>query len=123
MPGINKVILIGHIGQTPELRSLAYGVKVTSFALATDETMVKQGVRTELTEWHNIIMWRSLAESAIKVLKKGQLICIEGKLATRRFTDKVGINRYTTEVIVEKYTLLGRHPSPEDEINQPLSSE
>jgi single-strand DNA-binding protein len=89
MSGINKVIV--------------------SFPLATSEFITKGGARTEQTEWHNIVMWRSLAEAAHKVLKKGKLIYIEGKLHTRSFDDKAGVKKYATEIIVDNFTMLGRN--------------
>jgi single-strand DNA-binding protein len=108
MSGINKVILIGHLGKDPELRSLEGGVSVTSFPLATSETFNKDGQRVEQTEWHNIVMWRGLADLAVKFLQKGKLVYIEGKLRTRSFEDKEGIKKYTTEVVAENFTMLGR---------------
>ncbi|MFI5160180.1 MAG: single-stranded DNA-binding protein [Sphingobacteriales bacterium] len=108
MSGINKVILIGHLGKDPELRSLEGGVSVTSFPLATSETFNKDGQKVEQTEWHNIVMWRGLADLAVKFLQKGKLVYIEGKLRTRSFEDKGGIKKYTTEVVAENFTMLGR---------------
>jgi single-strand DNA-binding protein len=108
MSGINKVILIGHLGKDPELRYLEGGVSVTSFPLATSETYNKDGQKVEQTEWHNIVMWRGLANLASKFLQKGKLVYIEGKLRTRSFEDREGIKKYTTEVVAENFTLLGR---------------
>jgi single-strand DNA-binding protein len=108
MSGINKVILVGHLGKDPELRTLDGGVSVTSFPLATSETYNKDGRKVEQTEWHNIVMWRGLADMAAKFLQKGKLVYIEGKLRTRSFEDKDGIKKYTTEVVAENFTMLGR---------------
>src|SRR6201987_3832774 len=108
MSGINKGILIGHLGKDPELRTLDGGVSVTSFPLATSETFNKDGQRVEQTEWHNIVMWRGLAEVAAKFLQKGKLVYIEGKLRNRSFEDKEGIKKNTTERLAENFTLLGR---------------
>ena len=108
MSGINKVILIGHLGKDPELRYLKDNVAVISFPLATSEFTIKNGIKTEQTEWHNIVMWRGLAEAANKVLKKGKLIYLEGKCRTRSFDDKDGIKKYTTEIVVDSFTALGR---------------
>lgn len=105
MPGINKVVLVGHLGKAPELRNLPGGVNVVSFPLATSETVNKE----EQTEWHNIVMWRGLADVAAKYLQKGKLIYLEGKLRTRHFEDKAGIQKYTTEVVAETFTVLGRN--------------
>ncbi|MBE9585010.1 single-stranded DNA-binding protein [Mucilaginibacter sp. JRF] len=108
MSGINKVILIGHLGKDPEIRYLDGGVSVVSFPLATSETFNKDGKKVEQTEWHNIVMWRSLADVAAKYLQKGKLVYIEGKLRTRSFEDKEGTKKYTTEVVAENFTMLGR---------------
>jgi single-strand DNA-binding protein len=108
MSGINKVILVGHLGKDPELRTLDGGVSVTSFPLATSETYNKDGRKVEQTEWHNIVMWRGLADMAAKFLQKGKLVYIEGKLRTRSFEDRDGIKKYTTEVVAENFTMLGR---------------
>src|ERR1700759_4803085 len=108
MSGINKVILVGHLGKDPEIRHLEGGVAVASFPLATSETFNKDGRKVEQTEWHNIVMWRGRAEVAAKILKKGKLVYVEGKLRTRSFEDKEGHKKYTTEVVAENFTLLGR---------------
>lgn len=108
MSGINKVILVGHLGKDPEIRHLEGNVSVASFPLATSEMYNKEGRRVEQTEWHNIVMWRGLAEVAAKYLFKGKLVYIEGKLRTRTYEDREGIRRYTTEVVADNFTLLGR---------------
>jgi len=108
MSGINKVILVGHLGKDPEVRHLDGGVSVASFPLATSETYTKDGKKVEQTEWHNIVMWRGLADIASKYLQKGKLVYIEGKLRTRSFEDKEGNKKYTTEVVAENFTMLGR---------------
>jgi single-strand DNA-binding protein len=115
MSGINKVILVGHLGKNPDIRSLESGVSVASFPLATSETFNKEGRKVEQTEWHNIVMWRGLADVAAKFLQKGKLVYIEGKLRTRSFEDKEGIKKYTTEVVAENFTLLGRKTDFESE--------
>jgi single-strand DNA-binding protein len=123
MSGINKVILVGHLGKDPEVRHLEGGVAVASFPLATSETFNKDGRKVEQTEWHNIVMWRGLADVAAKFLQKGKLVYIEGKLRTRSFEDKEGIKKYTTEVVAENFTMLGRKTDFENESNQrPLTS-
>ena len=108
MSGINKVILVGHLGKDPEVRHLEGNVTVASFPLATSETYNKDGRKIEQTEWHNIVMWRGLADVAAKYLQKGKLVYIEGKLRTRSFEDKEGHKKYTTEIIAENFTILGR---------------
>ena len=123
MSGINKVILVGHLGKDPEARTLEGGVSVVSFPLATSETFNKDGRKVEQTEWHNIVMWRGLADVAAKFLHKGKLVYIEGKLRTRSFEDKEGIKKYTTEVVAENFTLLGRKTDFENDgipTRQPL---
>ncbi|MCD0487443.1 single-stranded DNA-binding protein [Pedobacter sp. MC2016-14] len=108
MSGINKVILVGHLGKDPEVRHLDGGVTVASFPLATSETYNKDGKRVEQTEWHNIVLWRGLAEVASKYLQKGKLIYVEGKLRTRSFEDREKVKKYVTEVVAENFTILGR---------------
>src|ERR1700760_1484480 len=108
MSGIDKVILVGHLGKDPEVRYLDGGVSVASFPLATTETFNKDGRKVEQTEWHNIVLWRSLADVAAKFLQKGKLVYIEGKLRTRSFEDKEGVKKYTTEIVAENFTMLGR---------------
>jgi single-strand DNA-binding protein len=117
MSGINKVILVGHLGKDPEVRHLDGGVAVASFPLATSETFNKDGRKVEQTEWHNIVMWRGLADVAAKFLQKGKLVYIEGKLRTRSFEDKEGIKKYTTEVVAENFTMLGRKTDFENNDN------
>jgi single-strand DNA-binding protein len=119
MSGINKVILVGHLGKDPEVRHLEGGVTVASFPLATSETYNKDGKRVEQTEWHNIVLWRGLAEVASKYLQKGKLVYIEGKLRTRSFEDKEKVKKYVTEVVAENFTMLGRKSDFE---NTPVSA-
>lgn len=119
MSGINKVILVGHLGKDPEVRHLDGGVTVASFPLATSETYNKDGKRVEQTEWHNIVLWRGLAEVASKYLQKGKLVYIEGKLRTRSFEDKEKVKKYVTEIVAENFTMLGR--KSDFEPGQPVS--
>lgn len=112
MAGVNKVILVGNLGKDPEVRHLEGGTAVASFTLATSETYKdKSGQRVEQTEWHNIVVWRSLAEIAEKYLKKGMSIYLEGKLRTRAWEDKDKVKRYTTEIIADTFTMLGKKES------------
>lgn len=120
MSGINKVILVGHLGKNPEVRHLDGGVTVASFPLATSETYNKDGKRIEQTEWHNIVLWRGLAEVASKYLTKGKLVYIEGKLRTRSFEDREKVKKYVTEVVAENFTILGRKSDFE---NTPATTE
>jgi single-strand DNA-binding protein len=109
MAGVNKVILIGNLGKDPEVRHLEGGTAVANFTLATSETYKdKNGQRVEQTEWHNIVVWRNLAEVAEKYLKKGSTIYLEGKLRTRSWEDKDKMKRYTTEIVADTFTMLGK---------------
>ncbi|RIJ37263.1 single-stranded DNA-binding protein [Pontibacter oryzae] len=108
MASVNKVILIGNLGKDPEVRHLEGGVAVARFPIATSETFKdKQGQRQERTEWHNIVLWRGLAEVAEKYLKKGNPVYIEGRLRTNNYQDKDGIQRYSTEIVADQMTMLG----------------
>lgn len=109
MAGVNKVILVGNLGKDPEVRHLEGGAAVANFPIATTEVYKdKTGTRQEQTEWHNIVVWRGLAEVAEKYLKKGMTIYIEGKLRTRSWDDKEGHKRYTTEVVGDTFTILSK---------------
>ncbi len=113
--GINKVILIGNVGKDPEVRHLDSGVAVTTFPLATSETYKnKSGEKVTNTEWHNIVLWRGLAEIAEKYVKKGNPLYVEGKIRTRSWDDKDGNKRYTTEIVVDNMQMLGSKQSNED---------
>jgi len=108
MAGINKVILVGHLGRDPEVRTLESNAKVARFTMATTEAYKdKNGERKEITEWHTIICWRGLADTAEKYLTKGKLIYVEGKLRTRSWDDNSGVKRYTTEVYADNFIMLG----------------
>src|SRR5690606_38759347 len=108
MSGVNKVILIGRLGKDPEVRNLENGVSVANFTMATSETYRDRntGEKKEVTEWHNIVLWRGLAEISQKYLHKGDMVYIEGKLRTRSW-EKEGVTRYITEVVAENMTMLG----------------
>ena len=105
---VNKVILIGRLGKDPETRYMPNGEAVTNATLATSENWKdKSGVKQEKTEWHNLVFYRRLAEIAGEYLKKGSMVYVEGKLQTRKWQDKEGRDRYTTEIIVGEMTMLG----------------
>ncbi len=108
MAGVNKVILVGNLGKDPEVRHLESGAVVASFSIATSESYKDKttGERKDQTEWHNIVLWRGLAEIAEKYLHKGDQVYIEGKLRTRSW-EKDGVTRYTTEVVGDNMTMLG----------------
>ena len=108
MAGVNKVILVGNLGKDPDVRYLDNGVVVANFSLATTENYKnKLGERVSQTEWHNIVLWRGLAEVAEKYLKKGASVYIEGKIKTRKWEDKDSNTRYNTEILVDNMTMLG----------------
>lgn len=108
MASVNKVILVGNLGKDPEVRHLEGGVAVARFPVATSESFKdKNGQKQERTEWHNIVVWRGLAEIAEKYLKKGQSVYIEGKIRTNNYQDKEGIQRYATEIVADNMTMLG----------------
>ncbi len=113
MAGVNKVILVGNLGKDPEVRHLESGVMVANFPLATTESYRDRntGERRQTTEWHNIVLWRGLAEISEKYLKKGNQVYIEGKLRTRSWQDQEGNTKYTTEVVADNMTMLGGRPA------------
>ena len=112
MAGVNKVILVGNLGRDPEMRTLESGVKIARFSLATTESYNDKntGQRVDHTEWHNIVLWRGLAEIAEKYLRKGNQVYIEGKLQTRSYQDKDGITKYSTEIVGQSMNMLGGRP-------------
>ena len=115
MAGVNKVILLGNLGKDPEVRYLDNGVAVANFSLATTENYKnKSGERVSQTEWHNVVLWRGLAEIAEKFLKKGSSVYIEGKIKTRKWEDKDGKTRYNTEILTDNMTMLGGKKLQED---------
>jgi len=109
MRGVNKVILIGHLGKDPEVRHLDSNSVVANFPLATSESYTnREGNRVEQTEWHNVVLWKRLAEIAEKYLRKGSLVYIEGRLRTRSWDDKDGNKRYTTEIVGNNMQMLDK---------------
>jgi len=106
--GINKVILVGNLGNDPEVRYMPNGNAVANLSLATSESWKdQQGQQQERTEWHRITMYRRLAEVAGEYLKKGSQIYVEGKLQTRKWQDQQGNDKYTTEIIADNMQMLG----------------
>ncbi len=111
MGGVNKVILLGHLGKDPDIRHLEGGVTVASFSIATSENFrdKNSGEKKEQTEWHNIVMWRNLAESVEKSeLKKGDRVYLEGKIRTRQWQDKEGTKRSSVEIVADTFTIITR---------------
>lgn len=104
---VNKVTLIGRLGKDPEIRTLETGTNIAKLSLATDESYKdKSGEWQTITEWHNVIMWRDMAERAEKMLKKGYLVYVEGKLTNRSWEDENGNKKYITEVRANTFRLL-----------------
>ena len=109
---VNKVILIGNLGKDPDVRHLENGATVANFPIATSENYKdrKTGEKVSQTEWHNIVVWRGLADITERYLKKGDKVYIEGKLRTRSWQDQDGNTKYTTEVVADNLTMLGKSP-------------
>lgn len=108
MASVNLVILIGNLGKDPETRYMQNGDAITNITLATTETWKdKNGEKQDKTEWHRVTFYRKLAEIAGEYLKKGSQVYVEGRLTTRKWTDKEGIERYTTEIIASSMKMLG----------------
>lgn len=108
MASVNKVIVLGNLGKDPELRHLPNGDAVCNFSLATTESWKdKDGNKQDKTEWHNVVIFRKLAEIAGEYLKKGRPVYIEGRLQTRKWQDKEGKDRYTTEIVADQMQMLG----------------
>jgi len=107
--GINKVILVGNLGQDPEVRYTANGSAVANISVATSEqwTDRQSGQKQEKTEWHRVIMFGRLGEIAGEYLRKGSQVYLEGKLQTRKWTDQQGVERYTTEIVANEMQMLG----------------
>ena len=105
---VNKVILMGHVGKDPEIRHMDNDLKFARFTLATSERWKdKEGNKVDQTEWHNIIMWRGLAEVAEKYVRKGSLLYIEGKIRSRSYDDSNGVKRYMTEIQADVMNMVG----------------
>lgn len=109
MASVNKVIIVGNLGRDPETRYMPNGDAVTNVAVATTESWKDKnsGEKKELTEWHRITFYRKLAEIAGQYLKKGSQVYVEGRLQTRKWTDKDGVEKYTTEIIADTMQMLG----------------
>ncbi|MDL1957218.1 MAG: single-stranded DNA-binding protein [Candidatus Desulfofervidus auxilii] len=124
MAGVNKVILIGHLGADPELRYTPSGKPVANFRVATTERWVnKQGEKKEITEWHRVVAWGKLGEFCGQYLAKGKQVYIEGRLRSRSWEDKDGRKQRTIEIVAQKLQLLGKPettPTPvEEEVLSP----
>ena len=117
MRGLNKVLLIGKLGKDPEIQTLEGGVTLAKFSLATSESYKDdKGILHSEAEWHNILLWRNLAELAEKYLRKGSTIYLEGKIRSRSYEDKAGNKRYITEIVGDSFIMLDK----KTETQQPL---
>jgi single-strand DNA-binding protein len=124
MSGVNKAILIGHLGADPEVRNTQSGLTVTNFRIATSERWKDKtsGEMVDKTEWHRIVAWGKLGELAGQYLAKGRQVYIEGRIQTRKWEDKDGQDRYTTEIVANSITFLGgkKESSEPDEERAPF---
>lgn len=126
--GINKVILVGNLGKDPEVKLLEGNVKLVRFSLATSEVYRDRNTNEErtLTEWHNIVVWRGLADVAERFLHKGSQVYIEGKIKTRSWEDENKVTRYATEIVADNINLLGgasRNEAPDTNPTSNISSQ
>jgi single-strand DNA-binding protein len=113
--GVNKVILIGNLGRDPEVQNFENGVKKATFTLATTEAYKgKDGEKTTHTEWHNIVLWRGLADVTERFLKKGNTVYIEGRIRKREYEDKEGLKKFIYEILADSMQMLGSGPRKED---------
>ncbi len=114
MAGINKVILVGNLGKDPDIFTFEGGAKKVSFSLATTEQYKdSKGEKQKITEWHNIVCWRGLADIAEQFLRKGMQVYIEGKIRTRSWEDN-GIKKYITEIVADNFQMLGSRSDNEN---------
>lgn len=120
---VNKVILIGNLGKDPEVRHLENDAVVANFPIATSETYTDKqtGEKRENTDWHDIVVWRGLAEVVEKYIRKGTKVYVEGKLRKRSWQDKEGNTRYTTEVVADEITILSRPERESGKTEAPYS--
>ncbi len=110
--GVNKVILIGNLGKDPITQDIGNGIKKATFSIATTESIPsRDGTKTDHVEWHNIVVWRGLADVAEKYLRKGSSVYIEGRLRSRQYDDRDGNKRYITEITCDNLVMLGGKPS------------
>ena len=113
--GVNKAILVGNVGKDPEIRYTQTGTAVANFTLATTEKVKRKDQWEDHTEWHNIVAWGKTAETCSQYVKKGTQLYLEGRIQTRKWQDKEGNNRYSTEIVVNQMVLLSRGPGARGE--------
>lgn len=123
MASLNKAILIGNLGKDPEVRFMPNGDAVCNFSIATTESYKdKNGDKQDKTEWHNVTIYRKLAEIAGQYLKKGSQVYLEGKIQTRKWQDKEGNDRYTTEIVCDEMKMLGGKQESQQQQQAPRQS-
>lgn len=123
---VNKVILLGNVGKDPEVRYLDTGIAVATFSLATTDrayTLANGTQVPERTEWHNLVLWRGLAETAEKYIHKGDKLYVEGKIRTRSYDDQAGNKRYVTEIFVDNMEMLSPKNATAAPVQQPQQSQ
>ena len=121
MSTFNKVILVGHLGNEPSIRSTDQQVKVADFSIATNELFQKNGEKVEITDWHDIVAWRKLADFSERFLKKGNKIIVEGRLKTRVWVDKeTGVKRKNVFVIADQIQFMDKKEAPVLDVRDPL---
>lgn len=112
---VNKVLLIGHAGADPEVRTLDTGASVARVSLATNESYKdKEGNWQSITEWHNLILWRELADRAKDIIKKGSTVYVEGKITSRKYTDRDGVEKSITDIVVASFRVLDKRERTDD---------
>ena len=123
MSSINKVIVLGNLGKDPEVRYSSAGDACANFSVATSEKWTdKNGEKKESTQWHNIVAWKKLAENCAQYLHKGSKVYVEGKLQTRKYTDKNGVDRWATEIIARDVVFLSTKNNQQQQEEQAPSS-
>ena len=121
---MNKVILIGNVGNAPEIKTLESGVKLATFSLATAEKFInKQGEKVEQTDWHRLEAWNGLVKVCETIIQKGDRLCIEGKIKTEKWEDKDGNPRTTTKILVQRIELLGNRREQIEKQESPADSQ
>ena len=121
---VNKVILVGNVGKDPETRYLDEGTAISKFPMATSETYKNRaGERVTTTEWHNVVLWRGLAQVAEKYVKKGTQLYIEGRIKSRSYDDADGNKKYITEIVGDQMQLLGKRPDEGGQAGQSFQGE
>ena len=114
MAALNRVMILGNVGQAPEIRQTQRGRPVANFSVATTDAWGEGDERQERTEWHQVVVWGKLAETCGKYLTKGRQVMVEGRLQTRSYEDRAGTRRFTTEIVAQHVQFLGGRSSSEE---------